>query len=174
MGSSLAAEFVRGWGRNDRLGVKGFFVISSVVASWLISGADSVCGSAGAACVTGVALRSAFANAASGAGAQRFKRAVQQENVSRLRDHHALPGKLLLDSHCAAGGANAHGAGIVEADQQIQFGVADGNGAGFYLRGVNREQGLLQDASVNGAGCRERSSARRRLSVPKDARVRRW
>jgi hypothetical protein len=90
-----------------------------------------------------------FASAASRVGVEGIDLPVGQESVTRLRDHDALTGKLLLEAHRAAIGANAHGARCFESDKKIPGAIADGDWLHLKLRGVNRHRWFALNTSVN-------------------------
>ncbi len=93
-----------------------------------------------------------FAGAAGGGAAQSIQLSIADQNIRALRHDNTLRGELLLDANSAAGGANAHGSGGVEADERVLRRVTDGNEFGLKLRGVNGENRLVLDVCVNDAG----------------------
>lgn len=86
------------------------------------------------------------------AALQRCELSVGDEYLAILRDDDGLRGELLLDANGASVGANAHGAGGIEADEYILAGIANRERFGLNLRGVDGESGLGFDARVNDAG----------------------
>jgi len=87
------------------------------------------------------------------AAAEIFELAVGDERLAALRNDDLLRGELLFDADRAAVRANAHCSGGVEAYEGVLWRVADGEGLGLELRGVNRERRLCAwDARVNDAG----------------------
>ncbi len=86
-----------------------------------------------------------------GAGAEAVQLAVEEKNVASLRDEDALPGQVLLETDGTAIGAEAHGAGGVEADEDIARGVTDGDGLRLDLGSVNAQREIAFDVHVNRA-----------------------
>jgi hypothetical protein len=58
----------------------------------------------------------------------------------------------LLQAHSAFGGADAHEAGGIKTDQQIESSVPDGERLRFDLRGVYGKYRALLDLRVDRAG----------------------
>src|SRR3979490_3319284 len=76
------------------------------------------------------------------AAAKIFELTVGDDHFAALRDDDGLRGELLFDTDGAAVCANAHCAGGVEADEGVLRRVADGEGLGLELRGIDGERGL--------------------------------
>jgi len=87
-----------------------------------------------------------------GAGAKVVELPVEEENVASLRDEHALPGQLLLDTDGAAIRADAYGARGVETKQEVLRAIANGDGLRLDLRSVDGQGELALDVRVNRAG----------------------
>src|SRR5882757_5103004 len=87
------------------------------------------------------------------AAAEIFELAVGDEHLAALRHDYRLSGELLFDADGAAVCADAHCTGRIEADEGVLRRVADGEGLGLELRGIDGERGLRAwDARVNDAG----------------------
>jgi len=93
-----------------------------------------------------------IAGATAGRGAEEINLAVDELDVAALRDDDVLTGELMFDEYGDASGVNAHETGSVDACGGVLRGIADGDGLGFDLRGVNRERGGVLDVGVDGAG----------------------
>ena len=93
-----------------------------------------------------------LANTVAGASAEVLKLAVEEENIAGLRDENALARQLLFHTDSAEIGANAHGAGGVEANEGVPRPVSDGNGLRLDQGSVNGEREFVLDVRVNGAG----------------------
>src|SRR6266481_8506292 len=87
-----------------------------------------------------------------GAGAKVLKLPVEEENIAVLRDENALASQLLLHTDGAEIGANAHGAGGVEANEGVARPIPDGNGLRLDQGRVNGEREYVLDVCVNRAG----------------------
>src|SRR5712671_1593945 len=86
------------------------------------------------------------------ATAEIFELTVGDEHLAALRHDDRLGGELLFDADGAAVCADAHCARGIEADESVLRRVADGEGLGLELSGVNREcRQCSGDAGVNDA-----------------------